>query len=295
MPTSHHGRIGPAQWPFIGLSSPAPTGRVARGMCGFPCASASPAGNIRFRRLGLGSPSRGVSSSPAVRKDHRATLTYESAARQPDSSRVLSSGGERFLDAEEVRGSNPLAPTRFGSRNILTFLAHQLQEQERSRARHRTPRHRLQHQSDDLRPTPPPPPWRHRKDPGHEHVPDHVRRDPHRRLPTKLQDGLLGPLLSAAHQPPAPPSCATPSARSTGHSPTTFKGQDSAQPHENLPQILGLSPQEIQDTSPPNSDHSLPGLPRSPCATAPRRVPGPRNRDRGFDGRLPEDGAQTVT
>lgn len=151
MPTSHHGRIGPAQWPFIGLSSPAPTGRVARGMCGFPCASASPAGNIRFRRLGLGSPSRGVSSSPAVRKDHRATLTYESAARQPDSSRVLSSGGERFLDAEEVRGSNPLAPTRFGSRNILTFLAHQLQEQERSRARHRTPRHRLQHQPDDLR------------------------------------------------------------------------------------------------------------------------------------------------
>src|SRR5439155_19673665 len=26
--------------------------------------------------------------------------------------RALSSGGERFLDAEEVRGSNPLAPTR---------------------------------------------------------------------------------------------------------------------------------------------------------------------------------------
>jgi hypothetical protein len=28
------------------------------------------------------------------------------------SARALSSGGERFLDAEEVRGSNPLAPTR---------------------------------------------------------------------------------------------------------------------------------------------------------------------------------------
>ncbi len=26
--------------------------------------------------------------------------------------RALSSGGERFLDAEEVRGSNPLAPTK---------------------------------------------------------------------------------------------------------------------------------------------------------------------------------------
>src|SRR5881398_3606694 len=28
------------------------------------------------------------------------------------SERALSSGGERFLDAEEVRGSNPLAPTK---------------------------------------------------------------------------------------------------------------------------------------------------------------------------------------
>src|SRR5687767_12227352 len=30
--------------------------------------------------------------------------------------RALSSGGERFLDTEEVRGSNPLAPTRRAQR-----------------------------------------------------------------------------------------------------------------------------------------------------------------------------------
>ena len=36
------------------------------------------------------------------------------------SARALSSGGERFLDAEEVRGSNPLAPT--GTRALLGFL-----------------------------------------------------------------------------------------------------------------------------------------------------------------------------
>lgn len=31
--------------------------------------------------------------------------------------RALSSGGERFLDAEEVRGSNPLAPTSKATMN----------------------------------------------------------------------------------------------------------------------------------------------------------------------------------
>ena len=34
------------------------------------------------------------------------------AAENPRSQRALSSGGERFPDTEEVRGSNPLAPTR---------------------------------------------------------------------------------------------------------------------------------------------------------------------------------------
>jgi hypothetical protein len=36
-----------------------------------------------------------------------------------DGIRALSSGGERFLDAEEVRGSNPLAPT--GKPEMFTF------------------------------------------------------------------------------------------------------------------------------------------------------------------------------
>src|SRR5437763_16520146 len=37
------------------------------------------------------------------------------------SERALSSGGERFLDAEEVRGSNPLAPTTISESTAATM------------------------------------------------------------------------------------------------------------------------------------------------------------------------------
>src|ERR1043165_9886304 len=54
---------------------------------------------------------RGVREGPAK---PRTPVQFRSPPPRlvASTARALSSGGERFLDAEEVRGSNPLAPTR---------------------------------------------------------------------------------------------------------------------------------------------------------------------------------------
>src|SRR5581483_10389585 len=49
--------------------------------------------------------------NPVHRFNSGPRLEVDLPDRSNQGSRALSSGGERFLDAEEVRGSNPLAPT----------------------------------------------------------------------------------------------------------------------------------------------------------------------------------------
>src|SRR5438105_3047488 len=66
------------------------------------------AGRESIADLGHDAPPRSASDpdgSPRQGPGRRRYVLYNG------SSRALSSGGERFLDAEEVRGSNPLAPT----------------------------------------------------------------------------------------------------------------------------------------------------------------------------------------
>ena len=76
-------------------------------------------------------------------------------------------------------------PTRHGpDRRPLPRRArrHRDDQQEPSRAGRRTPRPRLHHQPDELRPTPPPPPRAHRTRPAHQHLHPHRRRHPCRCL-----------------------------------------------------------------------------------------------------------------
>ena len=61
--------------------------------------TASSGGVAEWLGRGLQSPVHRFDSGPRLETRYDVGL------------RALSSGGERFLDAEEVRGSNPLAPT----------------------------------------------------------------------------------------------------------------------------------------------------------------------------------------
>jgi hypothetical protein len=94
-----------------------------------------PSGPLPYACRHVVEPANGGSTSDTLR----------SVSRWPgwrEAKRALSSGGERFLDAEEVRGSNPLAPTSKLTRQQRFTM---IRQQRIIRRGNREPRGRASH------------------------------------------------------------------------------------------------------------------------------------------------------
>ena len=130
-----------------------------------------------------------------TRSDSPSALRFSNASTSPTTQRA---------NAPEPCVSLTHAPGPDRRTLLPSPLRHRLHQQEPSRACRRTPRHRLLHQPDDLRPAPTQTPRPHPTHRAHQHLHPHPRRDPRRRLLQQIHDRVLRPLIAAPDRPPAP-------------------------------------------------------------------------------------------